>query len=122
MGDKESYRWYKAHNICPNCCKENAKPGRVFCESCLEKDRVRQAKHRQKNGGLTDREKTVKKSAYTRLMERRKAENLCVRCGSPKEDNGRQYCNSCLVKFREYNKAAYRRRVGGKMKYQKVEV
>lgn len=121
MADKSDYEWYKEHRICPRCGCNDAKAGRVFCESCLEKDRIRKAKHRQTHGQLTEREKTIKKNAYTRLVERRKANNLCVRCGEPKEDNGRQYCEKCIVKFKEYNRASYLRRVGGKLKYTKVE-
>lgn len=111
MANKSNYQWFKTHHICPNCCKNRPKAGRVYCEECLAKKREKQEKLRQ-----TEEYKSGKTNSYKKLVDYRKKRNLCVRCGKPRFDDNKQYCDECLVKFREYNKKAYMKKAMEKFK------
>lgn len=116
MASKSDYYWYKEHRICPHCSKARAKEGRVFCEKCLEKDRKRKAEDRRLNKTPIEKYRIIKKNSYNKLMERRKANNLCVRCGKPRTNSQRQHCDECLAKFRKYNKERYMKKTVEKFK------
>ena len=78
---RESYEWYKARGIGPQCKKMWCKPGRVYCDEC----------------GKKRLEVTMKRdnSAYCReRRERLKAQGLCVSCGKPAVEN-RVLCAAC---------------------------
>ena len=85
--DKESYRWYREHGICPRCKKRFNKPGRVHCEVCLA-DMVRSKDERDPGG---ENRKVYDQDRRARL----KAKGLCPVCGKRKPAEGRVECAIC---------------------------
>jgi predicted amidophosphoribosyltransferase len=85
--DKESYRWYREHGICPRCKKRFNKPGRVHCEVCLAK--MVRSKNKRDPGG--ENRKVYDQDRRARL----KAKGLCPVCGKRKPAEGRIECAIC---------------------------
>ena len=84
LRNRENYRWYKEHGICPKCKKEYAAPGRVFCEKCLKIKAADAMKYGSEYNAMKCKER----------RERLKAKGLCVSCGKPAVE-GKVLCVNC---------------------------
>lgn len=104
MPDHETYVWYKEHGICPICGHAKAAPGRVSCDTCLEKhresDRVR---HKSKD-------RTQVNAYQKERRERLKADGMCFRCNQRKAENGKTMCSECAAKYRRWGREWYAKR------------
>ena len=83
------YWWYKAHNICTQCRKEEAVPGRTLCPECAEKSRARAAERRAAKRDEINREQKERN-------KRMKEKGLC-RCGRPARP-GKVQCLECALR------------------------
>ena len=83
------YWWYKAHNICTQCRKEETVPGRTLCPECAEKSRIRAAERRAAKRDEINREQ----KEWNRRM---KEKGLC-RCGRPARP-GKVQCLECALR------------------------
>lgn len=94
--DRESREWYKAHGICPRCRHEWSKPGGVYCEECLRKNR--------------ETYKQFDASGYAKQRrEKLKALGLCVNCTKPAVP-GKVLCAVCARKNAETQQVTKLRR------------
>lgn len=41
----DDYAWYKAHGTCTRCHTAAARPRRILCESCEEREKAYRKKH-----------------------------------------------------------------------------
>lgn len=96
----ERYAWYKAHGICVTCGREDAMLGRVRCFDCLEKERKRQGRYRERKGY-----KASKKQANARRAAARKENGQCIACARPAVP-GKVRCQFCLSKDARNHKHA----------------
>ena len=104
----------KAAGLCTGCGRTPARPDRMTCEPCGEKDRARdRARHaRAKARGLAygGRDPEAKRRAGRkrgqRRREARRDAGLCTRCGHVPPAEGRSMCEPC----RENRRAAKRAR------------
>ncbi|MCY4502824.1 MAG: hypothetical protein OXE57_14830 [Alphaproteobacteria bacterium] len=62
--------------MCRRCTQNPVVPGYVHCEACMEKNRGRENRKRQ----------------------RRVEAGLCAQCGGPKDDGRRRMCAACRAK------------------------
>lgn len=89
--NRQKYNYAKEHGICVKCFVEMAVPGRVRCETCLDKANKAAEKYR-KTHDMHERNHAMR--------EKRKAEHRCVSCGKSKLYNGSMYCIDCYIKRR----------------------
>lgn len=103
--DNAYYHWYKGHGICACCAKKDATPGRVFCDDCLEKQRIRKRKEKEK---LSPEElltfKKHKRETGMNLRRKRAETGRCIDCGKTPLYNGTKHCMECLLKHRRRNR------------------
>ena len=103
MTDKERREWYLSHGICPHCGRNDLQKGYKLCLECRMKDNERQRKKVR-----TDEQRKKNADAQKRLVAKRKADGICVRCGKRKVDGKYTYCAVCrakkAAKQREYNR------------------
>lgn len=76
------YEFYKEKGICVYCHKQKAKPGKCYCQDCLEHVRKWRDKHR-------DQWNRKNRERYAS----RKKMGLCVKCGKKAEKG--IYCADC---------------------------
>lgn len=89
---------YLMLGICPICGKERIYGDEKMCICCTDKTRMR-TKDRRKT---TDDESREIKRIYNRnLIENRKKQGLCPRCGKRKMTAGFQTCTFCRYKSTE---------------------
>ena len=110
----EFYEWYKEHHVCVGCRKEQAAPGRIRCFDCLEKERARQAKIRA-NRSDEEHARILEKTreAQHRLIQERRENGLCVKCGK-KVMQGKRLCLECSIRERRANRKAWKKRQAAK--------
>ena len=108
MKDKERYRWYKEHGICPGCGQHNAMDGHVYCVTCAEAQAVC---HMIKRSVMTKEEKQEQYKKWREskniLRQKRKAAGLCVQCGMPSRQ-GKTRCAKCAEKNNAKQRERYR--------------
>jgi len=83
---RERREWLKAHGICTSCGQRDARPGRVKCQVCADK---------QKKYNTS---KATRKS-QKRRRKQRKEMGICRDCGAFVE-TGKTLCAECLEKAR----------------------
>lgn len=100
---KERREWYLAHGICPHCGQNELQKGYKLCLECRMKDL-----ERHKSKPTSDEQRQKQAAAIKALIEKRKAEGVCVRCGKRKTDGKHTKCAICraqkAAKQREYNR------------------
>ena len=75
---KSNYEFLKSRGICTKCGKRKAVNNVTYCEYCLEKDVIKNAKYREKNKEIL-RQKN--KERMKSLRDRRKQKGECTDCG-----------------------------------------
>lgn len=100
---KELYKWYKEHNICPQCGSNRAAPHRVRCEECLLKNAESSQKQRDKSAEKREKAKENHRSYLKSLREERKKNGLCIYCGKPQSQNSTCMCIDCRIKNQRKN-------------------
>jgi hypothetical protein len=76
---KSNYKFLKSRRICTKCGKRKAVNNVTYCEYCLEKDVIKNAKYREKNRE-TLRQKN--KERMKNLRDKRKQNGECTDCGN----------------------------------------
>lgn len=108
MPDAETYAWYKAHGICPQCQRENAYGGKVLCLYCQGKQTESAVKYYQNLPEHKLKAKKQRESEYhKRIREERKAKGICVVCGKYPARQNITLCKICADKQNRYQ-ARYR--------------
>lgn len=94
--NKATYRWYKAHGICPRCRTRWCVPGHVYCDDCYAHQ---YAVAERRDPGR------VQRNAYDRDRRARlKAEGICTHCGQRPAEPGKLKCKECKDKQNESNR------------------
>ena len=75
---KSNYEFLKIRGICTKCGKNKAVNKTTYCEYCLEKDVIKNAKYREKN---RHRLREENKKRMQDLRDRRKQNGDCTKCG-----------------------------------------
>lgn len=90
----------RSAHICRQCKQTDAftLAGHPLCAECREKDRERQRKFRESDGGERNRQKAKKN------RDKRAAAGLCVYCGKRTVQPGRSTCITCSTKQKERNR------------------
>ena len=100
---KSNYEFLKIRGICTKCGKNKAVNKTTYCEYCLEKDVIKNAKYREKN---RHRLREENKKRMQDLRERRKQNGECTKCGkklNPVFDgNNTVKCKICKAYYMEY--------------------
>ena len=100
---KSNYEFLKIRGICTKCGKNKAVNKTTYCEYCLEKDVIKNAKYREKNRAVL-RQKN--KERMQKLRDRRKENRECTKCGkklNPVFDgNNTVKCKRCKAYYMEY--------------------
>ena len=100
---KSNYEFLKIRGICTKCGKNKAVNKTTYCEYCLEKDVIKNAKYREKN---RHRLREENKKRMQDLRDRRKQNGECTKCGkklNPVFDgNNTVKCKRCKVYYMEY--------------------
>ena len=100
---KSNYEFLKSRGICTKCGKRKAINKVTYCEYCLEKDVIKNAKYREKN---RHRLREENKKRMQDLRYRRKENGKCTKCGkklNPVFDgNNTVKCKRCKVYYMEY--------------------
>lgn len=94
--DKERYRWYREHGICPRCGQRYADPGVVYCGPCRKRIAI-----------LTDRNDPgrINRNAYNQQRRAKlKSDGICTDCGKAPAEEGHVRCAHCEQKARESRK------------------
>ena len=105
----------RAAGLCPRCGQTEPAPGRAVCEPCAEKrrlaERARNARLRAAGIPRQDRAKAraAERRRYRRQTAERKALGVCTRCGRNPAAPARSFCEACLTKRREAERARYRK-------------
>lgn len=86
---KERYEYRKKNGICVTC-GEKAKEGRIRCEKCLIKNRIKE----------TEKRRTKFKEKGTTRKEYSEENNLCYLCLKEKRKKGKKVCEKCYQKTR----------------------
>ena len=76
---RSNYKFLKSRRICTKCGKRKAVNNVTYCEYCLEKDTIKNAKYREKNRE-TLRQKN--KERMKNLRDKRKQNGECTDCGN----------------------------------------
>ena len=100
---KSNYEFLKSRGICTKCGKNKAVNKTTYCEYCLEKDVIKNAKYREKN---RNRLREENKKRMQDLRNKRKQNGECTKCGkklNPVFDgNNTVKCKRCKVYYMEY--------------------
>ena len=100
---KSNYEFLKSRGICTKCGKNKAVNKTTYCEYCLEKDVIKNAKYREKNRAVLRRKN---KERMQKLRDRRKENRECTKCGkklNPVFDgNNTVKCKRCKAYYMEY--------------------
>ena len=100
---KSNYEFLKSRGICTKCGKRKAVNKVTYCEYCLEKDVIKNAKYREKN---RDRLREENKKRMQNLRDKRKQNGECTKCGkklNPLYDGDNTVkCKICRVYYMEY--------------------
>ena len=100
---KSNYEFLKSRRICTKCGKRKAINKVTYCEYCLEKDVIKNAKYREKN---RHRLREENKKRMQDLRDRRKQNGECTKCGkklNPVFDgNNTVKCKICKAHYMEY--------------------
>lgn len=90
------YKFYQEQGICPRCRKNILFGNEKSCLECRAIAANNMAKYYQS----VDKEEYLarRKERSAKLLEYRRENGLCTRCGSEKSDNKFAYCNSCRIK------------------------
>ena len=90
----------RSAHICRQCKQTDAftLAGHPLCAECREKDKERQRKWRESDGGERNRQKAKKN------RDKRAAAGLCVYCGKRTVQPGRSTCITCSTKQKERNR------------------
>ena len=83
---RQRRKWLAKHYFCVVCGSAWAEPGRKKCASCAAQEKARRAK--------ADPDGTQRAKANRDRYAQRIANGVCVRCGKPRDGNGRM-CDSC---------------------------
>jgi predicted amidophosphoribosyltransferase len=97
QANKERYYWLKEHHICACCGQQNARPGRVLCWDCADK----QAEYFAKRYSYLKEDENYKRKRAERFKaryEKLKAARICTRCGKRPARTGRNLCDRCAAK------------------------
>lgn len=94
---KAIYHQRKEAGICVVCGKRPPEQGRVSCSRCLQKDRKKHEKSREK-GGHTPR----------CLLD---GVDLCSRCGKDKPVEGYKLCERCLKSLAHARQVLHEKRI-----------
>ena len=101
---KSNYEFLKSRGICTKCGKNKAVNKTTYCEYCLEKDVIKNAKYREKNRAVLRRKN---KERMQKLRDRRKENRECTKCGkklNPLYDGNYVKCKICRHYHMEYMK------------------
>ena len=102
-----------AAGLCTRCGRVPPETGRKTCHACTEKRRIadRQRDARLRDTGLPrrdpDRARQYERERSRRMVEERAARALCTKCGINPPEDGRRWCELCLVERREDDRARY---------------
>ena len=99
---KSNYEFLKSRGICTKCGKNKAVNKTTYCEYCLEKDVIKNAKYREKNRAVLRRKN---KERMQKLRDRRKENRECTKCGkklNPLYDGNYVKCKICRYYYMEY--------------------
>lgn len=100
---KSNYEFLKIRGICTKCGKNKAVNKTTYCEYCLEKDVIKNAKYREKN---RHRLREENKKRMQDLRDRRKQNGECTKCGKKLnlvfDGNNTVKCKRCKVYYMEY--------------------
>ena len=117
---KKNYEFLKSRGICTKCGKRKAINNVTYCEYCLEKDVIKNAKYREKNRDILRKKN---KERMKNLRDKRKQNGECTKCGkklNPLFDgNNVVKCKKCRVYYMEYMRK--RRNKDKKQKISKIE-
>jgi DNA-directed RNA polymerase subunit RPC12/RpoP len=92
---KSNYEFLKSRGICTKCGKNKAVNKTTYCEYCLEKDVIKNAKYREKNRAVLRRKN---KERMQKLRDKRKENRECTKCGkklNPLYDGNYVKCKIC---------------------------
>lgn len=100
---KSNYEFLKSRGICTKCGKRKAVNNVTYCEYCLEKDVIKNAKYREKN---LERLRKLNRERMKKLRDRRKENGECTKCGkklSPILDGKNKIkCKKCRAYHKNY--------------------
>ena len=100
---KSNYEFLKSRGICTKCGKRKAVNKLTYCEYCLEKDVIKNAKYREKN---RDRLREENKKRMQNLRNRRKQNGECTKCGRKLnqviDGSNTVKCRRCKAYYMEY--------------------
>ncbi len=102
-----------AAGLCTRCGREPPETGRKTCRACAEKRRVadRQRDARLRATGRprrdSDRAREYERERSRRVVEERAAQDLCTKCGANPPEDGRRWCEPCMVERRKDDRARY---------------
>ena len=95
---ESDYHFYQRLGICPHCKREKLYGKEKLCPECRAYFANRMEMQRMVN---SERLKQLKKESYKRTSEYRNANNLCTKCGKPREGNYKM-CANCRKKNTNY--------------------
>lgn len=97
--NKSDYNWdyqaLKRLHICVSCKKRPAEVGRVRCEYCAEKGRIRYLEKRKDPALVEKMRSQGRKTRAARI-----AAGKCEACGNPIYKNSKSYCYECTIRNR----------------------
>ena len=112
-----------AAGLCTRCGREPPEIGRKTCEACAKKRRVadRQRDARLRDAGLPrrdiDRAREYERERSRRVVEERAARALCTKCGVNSPEDGRRWCEPCMVERREDERVRYEKAAASGLTY-----
>ena len=100
----ENYKYYKEHEICPQCGVREHAPGRVRCEICLAQNAESSRRHRDKESKEQRNERLAAVKIHHRKMRsKRKDSGKCIWCGKPLSAYSTCFCPDCRIKNQKNN-------------------
>nr|DAI11014.1 MAG TPA: zinc-ribbon domain protein [Caudoviricetes sp.] len=100
---KSNYEFLKSRGICTKCAKRKAVNNVTYCEYCLEKDVIKNAKYREKN---LERLRKLNKERMQKLRDRRKENGECTKCGKKLslilDGENKVKCKKCRAYYKNY--------------------
>ena len=98
---RERYYWYKEHGICVQCGSEKAKPGHIYCSTCLKLHNIWNKERYQIISKEKKQKNNPQRKIYSqKLRDERRAKGLCGYCGGKLADDGHKMCPKCRAKMR----------------------
>jgi hypothetical protein len=101
----------KANGICTQCLKQPAMGGRLQCERCIETNKRKRIKRKDKYAEYQARnwDKNIRTPERKAVLAFCIAHNICTRCMGRPTTSGRRNCEICLERKAHWKRLAKQR-------------